>query len=46
MRDEKDVARTACRVVPRIKINDVGFVETSNRSYFSGREVGVREDPR
>lgn len=39
-------ARGACRVIPRIKVNDVELVETSHRSCFSGRESGVCEDPR
>lgn len=34
------------RLVYRIDLNDVGLVETSHRSYFSGREFGVCEDSR
>ena len=42
----KGHARIAWKVIFRIKVNDVGLVETSNRSCFSGREFRGCEDPR
>ena len=42
----KGRARIVCKVILRIKVNDMGLVETNSRSCFSGRESRVCEDPR